>query len=96
MSDWLRRFQHSRRARNAAFGAIAVVSLGSCAGAVMANYTVAGMNTLPYVGEQYAQSDWRSPEPEWERDATMVATGDTDGSAGFSSATTDVYGDATN
>ena len=61
----------------------------------MANYTVAGMNTMPYTGgQQFAQSDWREPEPEWARDATMVATGDTDGTAGFSSSSTAEYSNA--
>jgi len=96
MSDWLRRLQNSRRARNATFAAIGVLWLGSCAGSVIANYTVAGMNMRPYTSDrQIAQSDWREPEPRWEREATMVATGDVDQSAGFSSAATDVYGDAT-
>ena len=96
MSDWLQRFQNSRRARVATFSAIAVVSLGGCAGAVMANYTVAGMNTLPYTGtQQFAQSDWAEPQPEWERRATMIATSDTDQSTGFSSAATDAKSDGT-
>lgn len=96
MSYWLRRFQNSRRARVATFGAIAVISLGGCGGAMMANYTVAGMNTLPYTGgQQFAQSGWATPQPEWERDATMIATGDTDQSAGFSSSATDANSDGT-
>ena len=95
MSDWLRRFQNSRRARVATFAMIAVVSMGGCGGAMMANYTVAGMNTLPYTGgQQFAQSGWAEPIPEWERNAMMAATGDSDGTAGFSSSTTAEYSDA--
>jgi hypothetical protein len=95
MPDWLHRLHQSRRARNASFAAIGIVSLGSCGGAMLANYTVAGMNRLPYSSDQLAaQSASRDSEPEWVREAAMEVTGDTDRTAGFSSAATDEYSDA--
>ncbi|MCW3847977.1 hypothetical protein OF829_12075 [Sphingomonas sp. LB-2] len=92
MHDWLSRLHRSRRARFLTLSAVGIVSLGSCGGAVLANYTVAGMNTFPH--SEAAQSDWRAAEPEWVREAAMAAGGDTDRSAGFSSTATEAYSDA--
>lgn len=93
MSDWLRRLQNSRRARNLTFLGIGVVGIGSCAGAAVANYTVAGMNTMPYRGgSQLADSDWSRPQPEWVRDAAYVVSG-RDAAAGFP-AQDEAYSDA--
>jgi hypothetical protein len=46
MPDWLRHLAHSRRARNATLGTLAILLLGSTGGQLLANYTVTGMNPL--------------------------------------------------
>ena len=95
MPDWMHRLHNSRTARNATLGSLAIVIAGSCTGAAIANYTVAGMNTQPYTGgQQFAQSESRDSEPEWVRDTAMAATGDQDATAGFSSTATEAYSDA--
>ena len=94
MPRWIHRLHRSRRARNVTLGALGISLLGSCAGAMVANYTVAGMNMRPYTSDQFARSDAIEAEPEWLRDASMAVTGDTDSSTGFSSEATDAYSDA--
>jgi hypothetical protein len=46
MSDWIRRLHASRTARNVTLGALGLLILGSSGGALLANYTVAGMNPM--------------------------------------------------
>ena len=68
MSDWYHRLQHSRRARNASLAAITVMLMGSTSGALLANFTVAGMNRVasPDPVRAVAVRD----DPEWLREAS--------------------------
>jgi hypothetical protein len=70
MPDWIARLHHSRRARNLTFAAIGLLTLGSSGGALLANYTMAGVDpryTTP-ASEQVAAAE---PETEWMRDVQM-------------------------
>lgn len=70
MPDWFYRLQNSRRARNLSFAAIGLLTLGTSGGALLANYTMAGVDarfTSPATG-QVAASE---PDPEWMRDVQM-------------------------
>jgi hypothetical protein len=100
MPDWLLRALESRRVRNATLGGIGFMILASSGGALLANYTVAGMNPyyLAHASDdaanariQTAQSDahWLRDavfdEPRYE-DGVPVETADSGyGDAGYSS-----------
>lgn len=91
MSDWLHRFHRSRRARNLTLGALGVLTLGSCGGAVLATLTVEGSNIAQYRGN----SEWQrvastpAPPPEWVQQASVEF-----GDAGFSQDRARGYSDA--
>lgn len=90
MSDWLHRFHRSRRARNLTLGALGVLTLGSCGGAVLATITVEGSNIAQYRGTQW-ETMARAPEPapEWLQQASAEIS-----DAGFSQERAEGYSDA--
>lgn len=91
MPDWLHRLHHNRRARNVTLGTLALLMLGSCGGAALANYVVAESNIA-----QYRDTDWDTlasvPErsPEWVEQAAAEF-----GDAGFTAERAEGYSDAT-
>ena len=91
MPDWLHRLHHSRRARNLTLGALGMLTLGSCGGAVLANYVVAESNIA-----QYRDRDgWSTlasvpePPPKWVEDAAAEI-----GPASFTTNDSQGYSDA--
>lgn len=90
MSDWLHRFHRSRRARNLTLGALGVLTLGSCGGAVLATFTVEGSNIAQYRGTQWERmASTPSPPPEWMQQASAEFS-----DAGFSADRAEGYSDA--
>jgi len=70
MIDWLRRLPHSRAARNWTLGAIAMLALGSSGGALLANYTVTGMDPL-YIRQTPPQLASRDEDEGLVRDVSL-------------------------
>ena len=66
MPDWYIRLSRSRRARNVTLGALGVMMLGSTSGAMLANFTVAGMNRVASPEPMFAVRE----QPQWLREAS--------------------------
>ena len=81
MAEWLHRAIESPRVRNATLASIGFLGVATCGGAVLANFTVAGMNPIAAhdttrfqvaaerPGWSVALDDW-APEPPAEYSET--------------------------
>jgi hypothetical protein len=68
MPEWFQRALESRTVRNGTLGTIGFLILGCCGGALLANYTVAGMNALPERQTAIAQ---RPADPDWSTEVAQ-------------------------
>lgn len=83
MPNWIARLHKSALARNITFGVIGLMTFGCCGGALLANYTVAGIDPekLPAQELQAAQSDQvadADTSSAWVRDVHIVDPGQSD------------------
>lgn len=88
MPDWLYRLHRSRRARNITLGTLGVATLGSCSGAILANYVVAESNIAQYRGKSEFMASVPAPPPAWVEQAAVEVS-----DAGFSPDHAEGYSD---
>jgi hypothetical protein len=73
MGYWVHRIAHSRRVRVATLGAIGLLTMGSCGGALLANYTVSGIS--PFYASRIAPPDIQPSRgvADWAAEETLKA-----------------------
>lgn len=69
MTDWLRRYADSRRARNWTLGSIGLLTVAMSGGMLLANFTLAGVN--PYYLSAHASQTAARDDDGLVRDIAM-------------------------